>query len=316
MALLPDKSPRFPAPAPDAPDPGPGAYLGSFPRGPAERVKGGPVSRSKRQPISRRRSRWKTKLNTPGPGAYAPGDPEPDLPGLAAPAWRSRPGPGPDPLGLSSCSFRSSCSRISQDNLKEPLLVPGSTHFQPAKSADNPGPGTYESPGQLGGQTWSYPPPFKPPLMRSKSAPSIQTLKKEIHYTGRSDNVPAPGEYDTELADGALKSAVRTDGPSPDFHASSSKRNLFPGVEGPGPGAYESKNLTSKGTSHPFASQTQRSPVAKVGSELTPGPETAFAPQAERREKCFSSYRSAVPRELQTNLSLPFTQPEHYVVPG
>mmetsp|Transcript_33264 Transcript_33264/g.72601 ORF Transcript_33264/g.72601 Transcript_33264/m.72601 type:complete len:642 (-) Transcript_33264:137-2062(-) len=203
----------------------------------------------KRPPITR----WRTKLNPPGPGAY-------DI-------VRSASEPGSLGLSASRSSFRARGPRIKT------VQIPGSTQHSPSRILENPGPGQYDVARNIG--TANRAPIFAgrkavsavPVIGVDKSSPSIPPArdKELVRCTGCPENSLAPGDYDPDTD-------LRHIGPCADFHSCSSRRRVFeatiaidntmPAATNPGPGTYPVRQSTAKGTDQPFKSQSpQRAPV-------------------------------------------------------
>lgn len=169
----------------------------------------------------------------PGPGYYdiCKAASEPDLTVLRV-----------NPVRLGASAFRLKKARCTQDNWKEPLLVPLSSIWTPSTVAENPGPGAYNTPEGARilmkrpdtGSVWDERPKGKVHglQMLAQSSPSIPAARdpNSLNLLG-----PEPGEYSLEaLTIGHNARLV-------DFHASKLERK--PPIQGfeanPGPGTYE-----------------------------------------------------------------------------
>lgn len=220
---------------------GPGSYEAKA----IAEAAGGALGKEKRPAMG-----WR-KLKVPGPGAY-------NLRRAASEATIDRPQRNPPQLGASV--FLSRKPRCEPGNLKEPLLVPGSSEYLPSSVADNPGPGTYNLV-----HSWSCGPrpSSSPDHMRvlAESPPSFKPLRdpEQFRYTGRdigeegTMSRPGPGDYE-HTSHTAMQSALggksgRGKAPVADFHTSTAPRKLYPAAcargsdreveANPGPGAYD-----------------------------------------------------------------------------
>lgn len=254
---------------------------------------------------------WHTKANPPGPGVYSlrrtTSDPAVVRPGKT------------NPIGSGASPFRSRTGRISKDDFKEPLLVPGSRGYLPCSVKDNPGPGAYDTQGDLAElvsdatgchsripKVYSETPASFPPLREAdKMTHTGITELEETWHRSNKDTV-SPGDY-TLQNHSAMHTVLQRVGASPDFHASCSQRKLYPPEchiennhpwhDNPAPGAYNLRKRLVKGTCQPFASETPQMATAQpfvTSSEqpaLDPGP-GAYSP---------ASAMNSVTREEQRN---------------
>lgn len=272
-------------------------------------------------------TKWHTKFVTPGPGAYSlsRSTSEPSISN-----------PGKTHLAASLCTspFRARASRLSSHNLKEPILVPGSTsEYKPSTICDNPGPGQYEMPAGTPARPESClvaePGQQSKSNMMPPSKPSIPAARDDTQsrYTGRGEDVLGPGDYDHDKHS-SLKTVLRANGPSIDFHASTSQRDLYPPqcsidntqawVKNPGPGTYNLRRKFTKGISQPFQSKT---PQQLEVRNQNPGPGTYLIEETEMStmsvsssdKLAFSGLRSTSSRDgfMRPALTQPYTDPDH-----
>lgn len=287
MVLLnTSRAPRFQEfekPATDGAAVGPASY--HHPRQPGDEVTGAALDLAGRPDMSR----WDTNFVVPGPGMYVTRrdvlDPKVDGP-------RST-----NPRGSGASAFRSQTMRISSDNFKEPVLVPGSSEYLPSSIADNPGPCEYNQNRGMGSKATSFAAPesekhaLRGPTILSQTAPTVPPLRDpaDAHYTGRGHDRPFGGDYSQD-AHTAMHSVLQHSASAPDFHASSTeshpffpKRNAIENTHGcylnaTGPGWYDTRLKRGRstsvafqsldpqlGTSQPFLSKS-------CSAELTPGP--------------------------------------------
>jgi len=253
---------------------------------------------------------WKTKSVTPGPGAYnlrrAASETSVDLPKKT------------NPPGTGTISFRSHLERISKDNYKEPLLVPGSSEYLPSSVVDNPGPGQYNLAKEFGKAQQPEPVPevSGKPAILAATPPSFPPLRKteDARYTGRDENTLAPGDYEYG-AHQAMSTKLGHSAAAANFHNSTSQRRLLPkpcaieNVYGfqsnpAAPGLYELRTKLTRGTSQPFASKSPQLGTSQplqstsCSTALTPGP-GSYPQQAEGDKKPLDQHfkQSAEPVE-------------------
>jgi len=321
---------------------GPGSYSAAG-QEPAVTAPGGALGIYVRPDITK----WHTKLVTPGPGAY-------DLRRATSEPSMERTG-RTGPVGSGASPFRSRQTRISVDNLKEPMLVPGSRGFLPCSITENPGPGQYEMPPTFtrSGQSFSRSPNDNLPAVSHQTPASFPPIREPARHTGRSEDSSGPGDYSREDAHSAMHTVMGRSASSINFHASASERMLWPkpcSIEhmrsmpgNPGPGAYEANVDAATGLSSPFVSSTDRMATsqpfesASCSTSLTPGPgaysmesqsmsrdsleghSTSKDPSKQDRKNASYGLRSDSAREgmFRPALTQPFTDPDHHkLFPG
>lgn len=257
-----------------------------------------------------------SNVATPGPGAYNLNNETTDS---VSPRRAN-------PVGVGASPFRSRRHRITSDNYREPLLVPGSaSEFFPSSVADNPGPGEYNVGGDIAA-------PVTTPrtdghhqlVVANPEAPSIPALRgpKEARYTGRREDSSAPGDY-------AHKQLIGLSASSTDFHSSKKERKLYPpqcsientiNLKSPGPGTYSTDLVMVNGTSQAFRSSSPQIGFQIASSAPGPGAYTTTTEglrQGKLSEAHSSSgLRSTSARDLFMDDSLQAPGPGQYDSPG
>lgn len=295
---------------------------------------GGALGKDLRPPMTE----WSSKAKNPGPGTYNVAQQDVCEPGsMAQPFKRNL-------AGVSTSAFRSQTIRISADNLREPLLVPGSSEFTVSTAADNPGPGEYEPPRGVG-EARRRPATSQGMEDRAKRTASSAILRQTTpsfpptrdlqrqRYSGRRGDSVAPGDY-AQTDHSAMRSSIAHQGGASDFHSSGTDRLLVKDSNQPGPGAYNTLGRLRRGTSMPFLSGTPQLHTAQpvvtssCSPALTPGPgeypldasgAMEGVPSPDDRPAPFPGLRSKTERQgWWRSLEHPFTEADTFAgrVPG